>query len=193
MMQKTYNAISQNQLCIKNSFSKQITKSRRVVFLESETQEWFEKLDETNQAIIDALKNNLSSLLNRSYSDEKEADGRIANAFWLLGKKIDVLIELYEEISCSYGEEFSQEQEIIDAFVSICSVMLKEPLLLHLNIKDALQNNPEDAKIEYAPDIQTQIEFIQKYQMQTAQNSNTHDWLLPLAAAFGVGFMLGGE
>ena len=192
-MQKTYNAISQNQLCIKNSLSKQIAKSRRVVFLESEVQEWFEKLDEINQAIVSALKNNLSSLLNRSYSDEKEADGRIANAFWLLGKKIDVLIELYEEISCSYSEEFSQEQEIIGAFISICSVMLKELLLLHLNIKDALQNNPEDAKIEYAPDIQTQIEFIQKYQMQTAQNSNTHDWLLPLAAAFGVGFMLGGE
>ena len=192
-MQKTYNAISQNQLCIKNSLSKQIAKSRRVVFLESEVQEWFEKLYEINQAIVSALKNNLSSLLNRSYSDEKEADGRIANAFWLLGKKIDVLIELYEEISCSYSEEFSQEQEIIGAFISICSVMLKELLLLHLNIKDALQNNPEDAKIEYAPDIQTQIEFIQKYQMQTAQNSNTHDWLLPLAAAFGVGFMLGGE
>ena len=192
-MQKTYNAISQNQLCIKNSLSKQIAKSRRVVFLESEVQEWFEKLDEINQAIVSALKNNLSSLLNRSYSDEKEADGRIANAFWLLGKKIDALIELYEEISCSYGEEFSQEQEIIGAFISICSVMLKELLLLHLNIKDALQNNPEDAKIEYAPDIQTQIEFIQKYQMQTAQNSNTHDWLLPLAAAFGDGFMLGGE
>lgn len=193
MIQKTYNAISQNQLCIKKSLSKQIAKSRRVVFLESETQEWFEKLDEINQAIINALKNNLSSLLNRSYSDETEADGRITNAFWLLGKKIDALIELYEEISCSYGEEFSQEQEIIDAFISICSVMLKELLLLHVNIKDALQNNPEDAKIEYAPDIQTQIEFIQKYQMQTAQNSNTHDWLLPLAAAFGVGFMLGGE
>lgn len=189
MMQKTYNAISQNQ----NSLSKQITKSRRVVFLESETQEWFEKLDETNQAIINALKNNLSSLLNRSYSDETEAYGRITNAFWFLGKKIDALIELYEEISCSYGEEFSQEQEIIDAFISICSVMLKELVLLYVNIKDALQNNPEDAKIEYAPDIQTQIEFIQKYQMQTAQNSNTHDWLLPLTAAFGVGFMLGGE
>ncbi len=192
-MQETYNAISQNQLCIKNSLSKQIAKSRRVVFLESETQEWFAKLDEINQAIIDTLKNNLSSLLNRSYSDEKEADGKIANAFWLLGKKIDALIELYKEISCFYGEEFSQEQEIIDAFASICSVMLKELVLLHVNIKDALQNNPEDAKIEYAPDIQTQIEFIQKYQMQTAQNSNTHDWLLPLAAAFGVGFMLGGE
>ena len=192
-MQKIYNAISQNQLCIKNSLSKQIAKSKRVVFLESEVQEWFEKLDEINQAIVNALKNNLSSLLNRSYSDEKEADGRIVNAFWLLGKKIEALIELYEEISCSYGEEFSQEQEIIDAFVSICSVMLKELLLLHVNIKDALQNNPEDAKIEYAPDIQTQIEFIQKYQMQTAQNSNTHDWLFPLAAAFGVGFMLGGE
>ena len=192
-MQVTYNAISQNQLCIKNSLSKQIAKSRRVVIFESEVQEWFEKLDEINQAIVSALKNNLSSLLNRSYSDEKEADERIANAFWLLGKKVDALIELYEEISCSYGEEFSQEQEIIDAFISICSVMLKELLLLHVNIKDALQNNPEDAKIEYAPDIQTQIEFIQKYQMQTAQNSNTHDWLLPLAAAFGVGFMLGGE
>ncbi len=192
-MQETYNAISQNQLCIKNSLSKQIAKSRRVVFLESETQEWFAKLDEINQAIVNALKNNLSSLLNRSYSDEKEADGKIANAFWLLGKKVDALIELYEEISCSYGEEFSQEQEIIDAFVSICSVMLKELVLLHVNIKDALQNNPEDAKIEYAPDIQTQIEFIQKYQMHTTQNSNTHDWLLPLAAAFGVGFMLGGE
>ena len=192
-MQKTYNAISQNQLCIKNSLSKQIAKSRRVVFLESEVQEWFEKLDEINQAIVSALKNNLSSLLNRSYSDEKEADGKIVNAFWLLGKKIDALIELYKEISCSYGEEFSQEQEIIDTFASICSVMLKELVLLHLNIKDALQNNPDDAKIEYAPDIQTQIEFIQKYQMQTAQNSNTHDWLLPLAAAFGVGFMLGGE
>ena len=89
--------------------------------------------------------------------------------------------------------KFSEEQEVIDAFVSICSVMLKELLLLHVNIKDALQNNPEDAKIGYVPDIQTQIEFIQKYQAQSAQNSDTSDWLLPLAAAFGVGFMLGGE
>lgn len=192
-MQKTYNAISQNQLCIKNSLSKQIAKSRRVVFLESEVQEWFEKLDEINQAIVSALKNNLSSLLNRSYSDEKEADGKIVNAFWLLGKKIDALIELYKEISCSYGEEFSQEQEIIDTFASICSVMLKELVLLHLNIKDALQNNPQNANIEYAPDIQTQVEFIQKYQMQNRQNANTSNWLLPLATAFGIGFMLGGE
>lgn len=192
-MQVTYNAISQNQLCIKNSLSKQIAKSRRVVFLESEIEEWFEKLDEINQAIVGVLKNNLSSLLNRSYNDEREADRRIVNVFWLLGKKIDVLIELYEEISCSYDEEFSQEQEIIDAFVSICSVMLKELLLLHVNIKDALHNNPENAKIEYAPDIQTQIEFIQQYQIYTAQNFNARDCLLPLAVAFGIGFMLGGE
>jgi hypothetical protein len=64
---------------------------------------------------------------------------------------------------------------------------------LHVNIKDAMQNNPEDAKIEYAPDIQTQIEFIQKYQAHSMRSSNTSNWLLPLAAAFGVGFMLGGE
>jgi hypothetical protein len=28
---------------------------------------------------------------------------------------------------------------------------------------------------------------------EITQNSNTSSWLLPLAAAFGVGFMLGGE
>ena len=64
---------------------------------------------------------------------------------------------------------------------------------INKDILHALRNTPEDAKIEYVPDIQTQIEFIQKYQAQTAQTSNTSDWLLPLAAAFGVGFMLGGE
>ena len=192
-MQKTYNTINQNQLRIKESLSKKIAKTRQVIYLESNIQEWFEKLDSYNRLILDTLQNRVTPLLNQSYKDEKEADGKIAHAFWYFGKEIDKLIELYEDIECFYAKDFSQEQEVIDAFVSICSVMLKELLLLHLNIKDALQNTPEDAKIEYAPDIQTQIELIQKYQAQAAQTSNTHDWLLPLAAAFGVGFMLGGE
>jgi len=192
-MVKTTNYINQNQLRIKESLSKKIAKTRQVIYLESNIQEWFEKLNSYNSSILDALQNKVTPLLNQSYKDEQEADGKIAHAFWYFGKEIDKLVELYEDIKCFYTEDFSEEQEVVDAFVSICSVMLKELLLLHVNIKDALQNSPEDAKIEYAPDIQTQIEFIQKYQAQSAQTSNTSDWLLPLAAAFGVGFMLGGE
>jgi len=192
-MQKTYNTINQNQLRIKESLSKKIAQTRQVVFLESDLEEWFKKLDSYNRSILDALQNKVTPLLNQSYKDKQEADGKIAYSFAKLGREIDKLIELYEDIKHFYAQDFSEEQEVIDAFVSICSVMLKELLLLHVNIKDALQNNPEDAKIEYAPDIQTQIEFIQKYQVQTAQSSNTSNWLLPLAAAFGVGFILGGE
>ena len=192
-MQKTYNTINQNQLRIKKSLSKKITQTRQVVFLESDTEEWFKKLDSYNRSILDALQNRVTPLLNQSYKDEQEADSKIAYSFAQLGREIDKLIELYEDIKHFYAQDFSDEQEVIDAFVSICSVMLKELLLLHINIKDALQNNPEDAKIEYAPDIQTQIEFIQKYQAQSAQSSNTSDWLFPLAAAFGLGFILGGE
>ena len=193
-MQKTYNTINQNQLRIQESLSKNIAKRRQVIYLESNIQEWFEKLDKIiNKDILHALQNKVTPLLNQSYKNEKEADGKIAHVFWLFGKEIDKLIELYEDIECFYADDFSEEQEVVDAFVSICSVMLKELLLLHVNIKDALQNTPEDAKIEYAPDIQTQIEFIQKYQAQSTQTSNTSNWLLPLAAAFGVGFMLGGE
>jgi len=192
-MQKTYNTINQNQLRIKESLSKKIAQTRQVVFLESDLEEWFKKLDSYNRSILDALQNKVTPLLNQSYKDKQEADGKIAYSFAKLGREIDKLIELYEDIKHFYAQDFSEEQEVIDAFVSICSVMLKELLLLHVNIKDALQNNPEDAKIEYAPDIQTQIEFIQKYQAQSVQTSNTSNWLLPLAAAFGVGFMLGGE
>ena len=192
-MQKTYNTINQNQLRIKESLSKNIAKTRQVIYLESNIQEWFEKLNSYNSSILDALQNKVTPLLNQSYKDEQEADGKIAHAFWYFGKEIDKLVELYEDIKCFYAEDFSEEQEVVDAFVSICSVMLKELLLLHVNIKDALQNSPEDAKIEYAPDIQTQIEFIQKYQAHSMQSSNGSDWLLPLAAAFGVGFILGGE
>lgn len=192
MMQKTYNIINQNQLCIKESLSKKVALTRQVVYLESDIEKWFKKLDRINKDILHALQNKLNPLLNQSYQDEKEADGQISHAFWYLGKEIDKLIELHEDIKHHFSHDF-EEQELIDAFVSICSVMLKELLLLHVYVKDALQNTPEDAKIEYAPDIQTQIEFIQKYQAQTAQNSNTSNWLLPLAAAFGVGFMLGGE
>lgn len=192
-MQKTYNTINQNQLRIKESLSKKIAQTRQVVFLESDMEEWFKKLDSYNRSILDALQNKVTPLLNQSYKDEQEADSKIAYSFGLLGTEIDKLITLYEDIECFYADDFSEEQEVVDAFVSICSVMLKELLLLHVNIKDALQNTPEDAKIEYAPDIQTQIEFIQKYQVQTEQTSNSSDWLFPLAAAFGVGFMLGGE
>ncbi len=192
-MQKTHNTINQNQLRIKESLSKNIAKRKQVIYLESNIQEWFEKLDKINKDILHALQNKITPLLNQSYKDEQEADGKIAHAFRYFGKEIDKLIELYEDIECFYAQDFSEEQEVVDAFVSICSVMLKELLLLHVYIKDALQNTPEDSKIEYAPDIQTQIEFIQKYQAQTAQTSNTSNCLLPLAAAFGVGFMLGGE
>ncbi len=192
-MQKTYNTINQNQLRIKESLSKKIAKTRQVVFLESDIEEWFKKLDSYNRSILDTLQNKVTPLLNQSYKDEQEADSKIAYSFGLLGTEIDKLIKLYEDIECFYADDFSEEQEVIDAFVSICSVMLKELLLLHVYIKDALQNTPEDAKIEYAPDIQTQIEFIQKYQAKSVPNSSTSDWLLPLAAAFGVGFMLGGE
>ncbi len=192
-MQKTYNTINQNQLRTKESLSKKIAKTRQVVFLESDIEEWFKKLDSYNRSILDTLQNKVTPLLNQSYKDEQEADSKIAYSFGLLGTEIDKLIKLYEDIECFYADDFSEEQEVIDAFVSICLVMLKELLLLHVYIKDALQNTPEDAKIEYLPNIQTQIEFIQKYQAQTAQTSNTSNWLLPLAAAFGVGFMLGGE
>ncbi len=192
-MQKTYNTIIQNQLRIKESLGKKIAQTRQIVFLESDIEDWFKKLDSCNHLILDALQNKLNPLLNQSYSNKKEADGKIAYSFAQLGREIDKLIKVYEDIERFYVQDFSEEQEVIDAFVSICSVMLKELLLLHVNIKDALQNNPADAKIEYAPDIQTQIEFIQKYQTQSVQNSNTSNWLLPLAAAFGVGFMLGGE
>ncbi len=193
MMQKTYNAINQNRLRIKESLAKNLEKKRVIFDMESTIEEWFEKLDKINKDLLHALQDKINPLLNQNYADEKEADGKISHAFWYLGKEIDKLIKVYEDIECFYAQDFSEEQEVLDAFVSICSVMLKELLLLHVNIKDALQNNPEDAKIEYAPDIQTQIEFIQKYQAQTGQTSNTSDWLLPLAAAFGVGFMLGGE
>jgi len=193
MMQKTYNTINQNRLCIKESLSKNIERKKVVFDMQLNIEDWFKKLDSYNRSILDALQNKVTPLLNQSYKDEQEADGKIAYSFAQLGREIDKLIELYEDIERFYAQDFSEEQEVVDAFVSICSVMLKELLLLHVNIKDALQNSPEDAKIEYAPDIQTQIEFIQKYQMQTAQNSDTFDWLLPLAAAFGVGFILGGE
>jgi len=192
-MQKTYNTINQNQLRIKESLSKKIAQTRQIVFLESDIEEWFKKLDSHNRSILDTLQNKVTPLLNQSYKDEQEADSKIAYSLGLLGREIDNLIKLYEYIGCFYAENFSEEQEVIDAFVYICSVILKELLLLHVNVKDALQNNPEDAKIEYAPDIQTQIEFIQKYQAKSIPNSSTSDWLLPLAAAFGVGFILGGE
>jgi hypothetical protein len=192
MMQKTYNAINQNQLRIRESLSKNASKTRRVIFLQSDIEEWFQKLDSCNRLILDTLQNKVTPLLNQSYQDEQEADSKIAYSFTQFGKEIDKLIELYEDIKHHFSHDF-EEQEVIDAFVSICSVKLKELLLLHVNIKDAMQNTPEDAKIEYAPDIHTQIEFIQKYQKEVAQNSNTSSWLLPLAAAFGVGFMLGGE
>jgi len=190
---KTINSIKENQLRIQESLSKNIEKKRVIFDMESTIEEWLEKLDSCNRSILNALQNRVTPLLNQSYKDEQEADSKIAYSFGLLGTEIDKLIKLYEHIGCFYAEKFSEEQEVIDAFVSICSVMLKELLLLHVNLKDALQNNPEDAKIEYAPDIQTQIKFIQRHQMKTAQNSDTSDWLLPLAAAFGVGFMLGGE
>ena len=192
-MVKTTTCLKQNQLRIKESLSKNIEKKRVIFDMQSTIEDWFKKLDSCNRSILDALQNKVTPLLNQSYQDEKEADSKIAYSFAQLGREIDKLIKVYEDIEHFYAKDFSEEQEVIDAFVSICSVMLKELLLLHVNIKDALQNNPEDAKIEYAPDIQTQIEFIQKYQVQTAQSSNTSNWLLPLAAAFGVGFMLGGE
>jgi len=192
-MQKTYNTINQNQLRIKESLSKNIEKKRVVFDMQSNIEDWFKKLDSYNRSILDTLQNKVTPLLNQNYKDEQEADSKIAYSFGLLGTEIDNLIKLYEHIGCFYAENFSEEQEVIDAFVSICSVMLKELLLLQVNVKDALQNNSEDAKIEYAPDIQTQIEFIQKYQAKSVQNSSTSAWLLPLAAAFGVGFMLGGE
>jgi hypothetical protein len=191
-MQKTYNATKQNQLRIRESLSKNAPKTRRVIFLQSDIEEWFEILDSCNRLILDTIEHKVAPFLNQSYKDEQEADSKIAYSFTEFGKEIDKLIELYEDIKHHFSHDF-EEQEVIDAFVSICSVMLKELLLLHVSIKDALQNNPEDAKVEYAPDIQTQIEFIQKYQAHSMQSSNTSNWLLPLAAAFGVGFMLGGE
>ncbi len=192
MMQKIYNQINQNQSAINESLSKHIAQTRAVIYLQSEIEEWFAKLDTINNAILHNLQEKLNPLLNHTYSDEKEAEGKISHAFWLLGREIEALIALYEEIERYLSHDINA-QEIIDAFVSICSVMLKELLLLHINIKDALQNNPQNANIEYAPDIQTQVEFIQKYQMQNAQDANTSNWLLPLATAFGIGFMLGGE
>ena len=192
-MQKTYNTINQNRLRIKESLSKNVKRSKPIFAIESQAQEWFAKLEVINKKIINTLQNRLAPLLNQSYKSEEEADGKLANAFWLFGKECDKLMELYDEIRSYYAEEFSSEEEILSAFASICSTMLKELLLLHINIEDALKNSPEDAKIEYNPDVRTQIEFIQQQLSSQPQATNDTNWFFPLVAAFGLGFMLGGE
>lgn len=190
-MQKTFNAIKTNKTVLKEAIANQIIKKKKMIYFQGEIEIWYEKLAKHNEEILELIQERLNPLLNRTYPDEKEADARLSIVFWLLEKKIENLIEFFEDIQ-GYSSDDFEEQEIIDVFVSITTILLKELYLFHVNLEDALQNNSTNTHVEYNPNIKAELKILQNYQLLSADNKS-YDWLTPLAIGFGFGFLFGSD